>query len=89
MADDNNAERLSQMVWEHNNAVLERIKARDRSRQLAELVTKTNAMFENLKDRGLFKEVGPDHPSFDIDYDDDDEPDYLDLIRSVARGAAT
>jgi hypothetical protein len=69
----------------------------NRSQRLAELVAKTNAMFENLKERGLFKEVASDHPSFnvddDLDFDDDsefdeDEPDYLGETRHIARGTA-
>jgi hypothetical protein len=69
----------------------------NRSQRLAELVTKTNAMLENLKDRGLFKEAAPDHPSFNVDDDldfdgdsefDEDEPDYLSEIRHTARGTA-
>jgi hypothetical protein len=63
----------------------------DRSERLSEMVQKNNTLLESLGANGL---ISPGCDECDSNYGDeyyldDDEPDYLDLIRSVARGAAT
>jgi hypothetical protein len=69
----------------------------NRCERLSEMVQENNALLERLVVNGAVSpgcgecdsNYGDDYYDDECDVDDDDEPDYLDLIRSVARGAAT